>query len=189
MSTRMVHRPARAARPLSTMDPLVLDSPPQLPDGKSAMGMQALLPMAGAGVAMSMMMFLRGSAFAALGAVVMVAALAAAGVMYLTQPGRPAGSGAAQRERYQDYLEELREELREQEQERRQRANLLDPPAAPVRHRARPGPAVGAPPRRRRLPPGAGRHRWLPVHARSSSREQGSASHPPDPFMLNEARR
>ena len=49
MSTRMVHRPTRMARPASTMDLLVLDAPPQLPDGRSAVGLQALLPMAGRG--------------------------------------------------------------------------------------------------------------------------------------------
>lgn len=130
MSTRMVHRPTRMARPASTMDPLVLDAPPQLPDGRSAVGLQALLPMAGAGVAMSMMMFMRGSGFAALGAVVMVVALAAAGAMYLTQLGKAGRQRRVQRERYQDYLEELREQLREDEQRLQEQATVLDPPVS-----------------------------------------------------------
>ena len=76
---------------------------------------------------MSMMMFMRGSGFAALGAVVMVVALAAAGAMYLTQLGKAGRQRRVQRERYQDYLEELREQLREDEQRLQEQATVLDP--------------------------------------------------------------
>ncbi|MEU7926598.1 type VII secretion protein EccCa [Micromonospora sp. NPDC049107] len=188
MSTRMVHRPARMARPMSTMDPLVLDPPPQLPDGRSAMGLQALLPMAGAGVAMSMMMFLRGSGFAALGAVVMVAALGAAGAMYLTQLGKAGRQRRAQRERYQDYLEELRDQLRESEQRMRTEASLLDPPVNRLLDVIRSPARLWE--RRRadidflhvRLGVGA-----LPVRP-IELREQSTPTNPLDPFMRHEAR-
>ncbi|MET8083996.1 type VII secretion protein EccCa [Micromonospora sp. NPDC005237] len=188
MSTRMVHRPARMARPMAAMDPLVLDPPPQLPDGKSAMGLQALLPMAGAGVAMSMMMFLRGSGFAALGAVVMVAALGAAGAMYLTQLGKAGRQRRAQRERYQDYLEELRDQLRETEQRLREEANLLDPPVNRLLDVIRSPARLWE--RRRadidflhvRLGMGS-----LPVRT-IELREQSTPTNPLDPFMRHEAR-
>lgn len=188
MSTRMVHRPARMARPMSAPDALVLDPPPQLPDGRSAMGLQALLPMAGAGVAMSMMMFLRGSGFAALGAVVMVAALAAAGAMYLTQLGKAGRQRRAQRERYQDYLEELRDQLRETEQRLREEASLLDPPVNRLLDVIRSPARLWE--RRRadidflhvRLGVGA-----LPVRP-IELREQSTPTNPLDPFMRHEAR-
>ena len=69
-----------------------MSPPPTLPDGQVGIGVQSLIPMAGAGVAMSMMMFLRGSGFAALGAVVLVVALGAAGV----DVPHPARQGRAQ---------------------------------------------------------------------------------------------
>ncbi|MGC4746909.1 type VII secretion protein EccCa [Micromonospora sp. DT201] len=188
MSTRTVHRPTRMARPLSAMDPVVLDSPPQLPDGKSAMGLQALLPMAGAGVAMSMMMFLRGSGFAALGAVVMVVALGAAGAMYLSQLGKAGRQRRAQRERYQDYLEELREQLRDDEQRLQEQASLLDPPVTQLLDVIRSPARLWE--RRRadidflRVRVGMGAMPVRPIELR----EQSTPTNPLDPFMRHEAR-
>jgi ESX secretion system protein EccC len=188
MSTRLVHRPTRVVRPLSEAEPLTLDPPPALPEGRGgAVGVQALIPMAGAGVSMSMMMFLRGSNFAALGAVVMLVSLAAAAVMYVTQQGRAARKRRAQREQYQNYLEELREDLVGTERALQSEASRLDPPVTrlldvvrdPARRwerrradldflRVRVG--VGAlPSRPMRLP------------------DQGSQSSPTDPFMRQEA--
>lgn len=187
MSTRMVHRPTRMARPTSTMDPLVLDAPPQLPDGRSAVGLQALLPMAGAGVAMSMMMFMRGSGFAALGAVVMVVALAAAGAMYLTQLGKAGRQRRVQRERYQDYLEELREQLREDEQRLQEQATVLDPPVSRLLDVVRSPARLWE--RRRadidflRVRVGMGALPVRPIQLR----EQSTPTNPLDPFMRHEA--
>jgi S-DNA-T family DNA segregation ATPase FtsK/SpoIIIE len=187
MSTRLVHRPTRVARPLSTVEPLVVDPPPQLPDGKGGVGMQALLPMAGAGVAMAMMMFLRGSGFAALGAVVMVAALVGAGAMYVSQLGKAGRQRRAQRERYQNYLEELRETLRESEQRMQADANVLDPPVNRLLDVVRSPARLWE--RRRadidflRVRIGVGA---LPLR-RMQLRDQANASDPVDPFMRHEA--
>jgi S-DNA-T family DNA segregation ATPase FtsK/SpoIIIE len=187
MSTRLVHRPTRVVRPLSAADPLVLDPPPQLPDGKSGGGMQALLPMAGAGIAMSMMMFLRGSGFAALGAVVMVAALVGAGAMYLSQLGKAGRQRRSQRERYQNYLEELREQLREHEQRLQADANVLDPPVTRLLDVVRSPARLWE--RRRadidflRVRMGTGALPLRPIKLR----DQSNASNPVDPFMRHEA--
>ena len=79
---------------------------------------------------MSMMMFLRGSGFAALGAVILVVSLGAAGVLYITQRGQAGRKRRAQRELYVTYLEEMRDDLRERELAFRERSVRLDPPAA-----------------------------------------------------------
>ena len=187
MTTRVVHRPTRAVRPLTAEDPQVVDEPPALPDGKTASGVQSLIPMVGAGAAMTMMMFLRGSGFAALGAVVMVVALGAAGVFYFTQRGQATRKRRTQREHYLDYLEELREQLREHEQLLRDRAVLLDPPAAHLLGVVRDPARLWE--RRRadvdflrvRLGTGA-----LPVRS-VQMREQGSSANRPDPFMRRQA--
>ncbi|GAA4943704.1 type VII secretion protein EccC [Actinoplanes utahensis] len=188
MSTRVVHRPTRVVRPLSEAEPLILDPPPALPDGRAGtVGIQALIPMAGAGVAMSMMMFLRGSGFAALGAVVMLVSLGAAAVLYVTQQGRAARKRRAQREQYQDYLEELREDLRGREHAFRQEASRLDPPVARlldvVRDPARRWERRRADPDFLRVRVGLGA---LPAQ-RIRLPDQGSQSNPTDPFMRREA--
>ncbi|KOX13549.1 cell division protein FtsK [Saccharothrix sp. NRRL B-16348] len=187
MTTRVVHRPTRVVRPLTAEDPLVMDSPPVLPEGKAASGIQTLIPMVGAGAAMTMMLFLRGSGFAALGAVVMVVALGAAGVFYFTQRGQATRKRRAQRERYLEYLEELREQLRGYEGELRERAVLLDPPTSHLLGVLRDPARLWE--RRRadvdflrvRLGTGA-----LPVRS-VQMREQGSSTNPTDPFMRQQA--
>ncbi|GGM10456.1 type VII secretion protein EccCa [Micromonospora yangpuensis] len=187
MTTRIVHRPARVVRPVSTLEPVLLEPPPQLPDGRSTSGLQSLLPMAGAGVAMSMMMFLRGSGFAALGAVVMVVALAAAAAMYLTQLGRAGRQRRGRRERYQDRLEELRERLRADEQRLQEQGNLLDPPVIRLLDVIRSPARLWE--RRRtdvdflRVRVGSGALPVRPVRLR----EESSSTEPPDPFMRQEA--
>ena len=188
MSTRMVHRPARVVRPAPEADPLVLDPPPALPDGRTgAVGVQALIPMAGAGVAMSMMLFLRGSGFAALGAVVMLVSLGAGAVLYVTQHGRAARQRRAQREQYQDYLEQLREELRAHESAARREASRLDPPVTRlldvIRDPARRWERRRADPDFLRVRVGAGA---LPAR-QIRLPDQGSQSNPTDPFMRREA--
>lgn len=188
MTTRVVHRPARAVQPIATGDALVMSPPPTLPEGKATSGVQSLIPLAGAGVAMSMMMFLRGSGFAAFGAVIMVASLGAAGVFYFTQRGQATRKRKAQRERYLDYLEELREELRQDEQAFRERSARRDPPTDHLLD------VVTDPSRlweRRRadidflrVRVGAGS---LPVRE-IQLREEGTLLNPTDPFMRAEAR-
>jgi S-DNA-T family DNA segregation ATPase FtsK/SpoIIIE len=129
MTSRVVHRPARTVRPPSDEEPLTVAAPPTLPEGKSGSGgMAMMLPMGGAAVAMSMMMFFRGSGFAALGALVMVVVVVGYGVFYLSQRGQSGRKRRQARERYLGYLERLREDLRADEQKRQARARQTAPP-------------------------------------------------------------
>lgn len=188
MTTRVVHRPARTVRPIAAEDALVMSPPPTLPEGKATTGVQSLIPLAGAGVAMSMMMFLRGSGFAVFGAVIMVASLGAAGIFYFTQRGQATRKRKAQRERYLDYLEELREELHQYEQRFRERSARPDPPAGHLLDIITDPARLWE--RRRsdldflRLRIGIGP---LPVRE-IQMREEGTLINPTDPFMRAEAR-
>ncbi|TVT61602.1 type VII secretion protein EccCa [Amycolatopsis rhizosphaerae] len=130
MTTRLVHRPARVVQPQTTEPPLVMSPPPTLPEGKTASGLQGLIPLVGSVASMSMMMFMRGSQFAGIGAVLMVVSLSAGVLFYFTQRGKATRQRREQRERYMDYLEELREELRDHERDSRTAAIHRDPPAA-----------------------------------------------------------
>ncbi|MGQ0777605.1 MAG: type VII secretion protein EccCa [Pseudonocardiales bacterium] len=187
MTTRVVHRPARTVHPLAAEQPLTMSPPPVLPEGKTASGMQSLIPLAGAGVAMSMMMFLRGSGFAALGAVIMVVSLGAAGVFYVTQRGQATRKRKAQRERYLDYLEELREELLHHEQDFRERSARPDPPVSHLFDVVRDPARLWE--RRRadidflRVRIGTGA---LPLRE-IQMRDEGTLVNPTDPFMRFEA--
>lgn len=166
----------------------MVDAPPVMPDGKSGSGVQSLLPMAGIGVSMTVMLFARGSGYAALGAVVMVAAVVAAVAFYLSQRGQAGRKRRQHRERYLDYLEELREELREWEQDFRVAAERPDPAPSQLLD------VVANPARlweRRRTDPdflrvrvGSGGVAARTVQVKS----EASASNPGDPFMVAEAR-
>lgn len=188
MTARLVHRPARTVRPLGQEEPLDVNPPPMLPEGKTAAGIQGLLPMAGAAASMTMMMFFRGSGFAALGAVVMLVSVSAAALFYFTQRGQATRKRKQQRERYLDYLEELREDLRDWEQRYRDRAWLPNPPAGQLLD------VIGDPARlweRRRRDNDFLRVRIglgaMPVRE-TRMRIEGTPVNPTDPFMLAEAR-
>nr|WP_221316514.1 type VII secretion protein EccCa [Saccharopolyspora gloriosae] len=182
----MVHRPARTVRPIEDQAPLDLDPPPLLPEGKTAAGVQALLPMAGAAAAMVMMMFFR-SGFAALGAVVMLVSVCAAGVFYFTQRGQATRKRRQQRERYLDHLEELREDLRGWEKTFQTRAAVPDPPVGSLLDLVHDPARLWE--RRRRdgdfllLRVGSG-HRQV---RELRMRVEGTPVNPTDPFMLAEA--
>ncbi|MBN1172975.1 MAG: type VII secretion protein EccC, partial [Micromonosporaceae bacterium] len=187
MTTRLIHRPARAMCPSPPAGPVTVEPPPLLPEGKAISGIQSLIPMAGAGAAMSMMMFLRGSGFAALGAVIIVVSLTAAGVFYLSQRGRATRQRRSHRERYLDHLERVRERLRGEEQELRGQAHRLDPPVTGLLD------IVRDPARRwerRRLDSDFLRVRVgvgeLPARELQLS-DQGTLTNPTDPFMRQEA--
>jgi S-DNA-T family DNA segregation ATPase FtsK/SpoIIIE len=187
VASRLVHRPARTVRPVSAAPPEPIAPPPVLPDGRSGPNVVSLLPLAGAGGAMAMMMFIRGSVFAALGAVILVVALGAAAAFYLTQRGQGARRRRAQRELYLDHLEELRERLRDEEEALRRRLLRPDPPLShlldvvtdPARRweRRRADPDF----LRVRLGTGALTVRELPM------RDEGTPVAPTDPFMRSEA--
>lgn len=187
MTTRVVHRPARTVDPLPPQQPLTISPPPLLPEGKATSGIPSLIPLAGSAAGMSMMMFLRGPGFAVWGAVIMVVTLVGAGVLQLTQRGQATRRRKAQRERYLDYLEDLREELLRHEQKFRQRCGHRDPPVSAlldiVRDPARLWERRRADPDFLCLRIGTGA---LPLCQLQLS-DQGTLANPTDPFMKSEA--
>ncbi len=108
MTQRLVHLPARATRPSLPPAPRTIEPPPNLPEGKTGTPATALLPMAGVLSSVVMMTVVRSSRFAGLGAVVLVVALLGAVALFLSQRGK---AQRQRRERYLEYLEELRAEL------------------------------------------------------------------------------
>jgi S-DNA-T family DNA segregation ATPase FtsK/SpoIIIE len=190
MTQRIVHRPARSTRPLEPSPARTVEAPPNLPEGKVGNAATALLPMAGVVSSVVMMTVIRNSQFAALGAIVLVVALFGALALFLSQRGRAQRTRRVQRERYLEYLEELREELGAAERERRARARLLDPPPSALYDLIRDPARLWE---RRRQDPDFLRPRLgtgtVPVQELVIGQSGvGGVLTPPDPFMLNEAR-
>ncbi|MGP4109551.1 type VII secretion protein EccCb [Streptomyces sp. 4N509B] len=189
MSTRQVHRPARATRPLPAPAERHVEPPPNLPEGRAGSAATSLLPMMGVMGSVVMMTVVRSSQFAALGAIVLVIAVVGGAVFFLSQRGRAQRTRRAQRERYLEYLEELREELAAEDRARRAAARRLDPLPEALYDVVR-DPARRWERRREdedflrvRLATGE-----VPVRRLSLTRASGSTVlTPPDPFMLNEA--
>ncbi len=190
MTQQIVHRPARATRPLSPAEPRTIEAPPNLPEGKIGNAATALLPMAGVLSSVVLMTVIRNSQFAAIGAIVLVVALLGAVALFLSQRGKAQRTRRIQRERYLEYLEEQREELGAAERERRRQSRLLNPPPEALYDLVR-DPARLWERRRQdadflRVRAGTG-----DVPAQELTIGQNSAGGvltPPDPFMLNEAR-
>ncbi|GAA3788338.1 type VII secretion protein EccC [Streptomyces coacervatus] len=190
MTQHLIHRPARATRPLPATRARTIEPPPNLPEGKMGTAATALLPMAGVMSSVVMMTVIRSSQFAGLGAVVLVIALLGAVALFLSQRGKAQRQRRVQRERYLEYLEELREELGTAERARRRTARELNPPPSALYDLVRDPARLWE--RRRtdadflRVRIGIG-----DVPVQDVVVGQNSASGvltPPDPFMLNEAR-
>ncbi|MFF7734892.1 type VII secretion protein EccCa [Streptomyces sp. NPDC007984] len=190
MTQQVIHRPARSTRPLDPAAPRTIEAPPNLPEGKVGNAATALLPMAGVVSSVVLMTVIRNSQFAAIGALVLVVALLGAVALFLSQRGKAQRTRRVQRERYLEYLEELREELGAAERERRQAARELNPPPEALYD------VVRDPARlwERRRPDadfllvraGTGD---VPAHVLTIAQNStGGVLTPPDPFMLNEAR-
>ncbi|MFD0447068.1 hypothetical protein ACFQ10_39545 [Streptomyces indonesiensis] len=188
MTTRLVHRPARATRPLPEPEPRTIEAPPNLPEGKAAGAAMSLLPIAGVMSSVVMMTVLRSGQFAAIGALVLVVTVVGALVLLFSQRGRAQRTRRQQRERYLEYLEELREELGAEERAWRATARLLDPPPQAlydvVRDPARLWERRRTDPDFLRVRIGTGE---MPLRPLTVARQSGSVLTPPDPFMLNEA--
>ncbi|WP_406839341.1 type VII secretion protein EccCa [Streptomyces sp. AHU1] len=190
MTQRLIHRPARSTRPLAPARPRTIEPPPNLPEGRTGNAATALLPMAGVISSVVMMTIIRNSQFAALGAVVLVFALLGAVALFLSQRGKAQRTRRTQRERYLDYLEELREEFGTGERELRRRSRVLNPPPEALYDLVR-DPARLWERRRQdtdflRVRVGTGD---VPVQELAvGENSTGGALTPPDPFMLNEAR-
>ncbi|MGW2746857.1 type VII secretion protein EccCa [Streptomyces sp. NPDC001450] len=190
MTQHPVHRPARSTRPLLPPPARTIEPPPNLPEGRTGSPATALLPMAGVMSSVVMMTVIRSSQFAGLGAVVLVVALLGAVALFLSQRGKAQRQRRVQRERYLEYLEELRAELGAAERERRRAARFLHPAPAALYDVVRDPARLWE--RRRtdadflHVRVGVGD---VPVQELTIARQAaGGVLTPPDPFMLNEAR-
>ncbi|MEU1001722.1 type VII secretion protein EccCa [Streptomyces tibetensis] len=190
MTQQLIHRPARSTRPLDPAAPRTIEAPPNLPEGKVGNAATALLPMAGVVSSVVLMTVIRNSQFAAIGALVLVVALLGAVALFLSQRGKAQRTRRVQRERYLEYLEELREELGAAERARRQAARELNPPPAALYDLVRNPARLWE---RRRQDPDFLHPRLgtgdVPAHDLTIAQNStGGVLTPPDPFMLNEAR-
>jgi DNA segregation ATPase FtsK/SpoIIIE, S-DNA-T family len=185
---RLVHRPARVVHPAGQAGPLGIEAPPTLPEGRSSNPVQALLPVAGATSSLGMMLVFRNPAMLAVGALIMLVTVFGGLAMLLSQSGQAARQRRQQRDRYLEYLEELRQRAAAEEHQERAAATALDPPPAAlfdvVRDPARRWERRRADPDFLRVRVGVG-----PVPARPLVLADGGSSlRPTDPFMLAEAR-
>ncbi|NJQ03894.1 type VII secretion protein EccCa [Streptomyces zingiberis] len=188
MTTRLIHRPARTARPAPAPAARTIEAPPNLPEGRTGSGAMALLPMAGVMSSVVMMTVVRNSQFAVIGAVVLVVAVLGGVGMLVSQRGKAQRTRRRQRERYLEYLEELREELAAEERRLRDTARVLNPPPAALYDIVRDPSRLWE---RRRLDAdflavrvGTGE---MPLRPLTVGQQSGSVLTPPDRFMLNEA--
>lgn len=189
MTVRIVHRPARTVQPLAAQETREVEAPPTLPEAGGVGGQVfAILPIVGMMGSLTVMTVLRNPAFIALGAVMLVAAVLVGAALLLSRRGQVTRQRRNQRERYLEYLEELREELGRAEREARTRARLLDPPPEALYDVVRDPARLWE--RRRRDPD------FLRVRIGTGTMpgaelklgERGTALAPSDPFMLAEAR-
>ncbi|MEV7205924.1 MULTISPECIES: type VII secretion protein EccCb [unclassified Streptomyces] len=190
MTRRLVHRPARSTRPPAPAEPRTIEPPPNLPEGKVGNAATALLPMAGVISSVVLMTVIRNSRFAVIGAVVLVAALFGAVALFLSQRGKAQRTRRVQRERYLEYLEELREEWGREERRRRRVARGLNPPPEALYDLVRDPARLWE---RRRgdadfLHPRLGTGEVPVQELEIGHNHAGGVLTPPDPFMLNEAR-
>ncbi|MEW2434097.1 type VII secretion protein EccCa [Streptomyces caniferus] len=188
MSTRLIHRPARATRPPVASEARVIEAPPNLPEGKAGNIAMSLLPVAGVMSSVVMMTVVRNSQFAGLGAIILVVTVIGSVALVFSQRGKAQRTRRTQREAYLAYLEDLREELSDQERERRERAEILNPPPAALYDIVRDPARLWE--RRRvdgdflRVRVGTGE---MPVRDLEIAQQGSSVLTPPDRFMLNEA--
>jgi S-DNA-T family DNA segregation ATPase FtsK/SpoIIIE len=188
VTTRIVHRPARTVHPPAGPGTRQVEAPPTLPDGQGGGNqLMSILPMVGMMGSLTMMTVLRNPAFMGLGAVMLVVAVLAGAGMLLSRRGQTGRQRRAQRERYLDYLEELRESLSRSEREMRVRARLLDPPTEALYDIVRDPTRLWERRRRHtdflRVRIGTGSMPGDPL----TLGEHGSALAPTDPFMASEA--
>lgn len=188
MSTRLIHRPARATRPPAASEARVIEAPPNLPEGKAGNIAMSLLPVAGVMSSVVMMTVVRNSQFAGLGAIILVVTVIGSVALVFSQRGKAQRTRRTQREAYLAYLEDLREELSAEERQRRERADVLNPPPPALYDIVRDPARLWE--RRRvdgdflQVRVGTGE---MPVRDLHIAQQGSSVLTPPDRFMLNEA--
>jgi DNA segregation ATPase FtsK/SpoIIIE, S-DNA-T family len=136
MTLRLVHRPTRITRPISSDEAETIASPPTITDGHvSGLPLQSFLPVIGALSSVVMIVVLRNSnpVFLVVGGLLLVVALIGGLAMALSHRGSASRTRRTQREHYLDFLEKLRARMRVKGREVRAAAAQLDPePAALV---------------------------------------------------------
>lgn len=131
MTTTLVHRPARHAVEDPGESPLVIATPPQLPDNPPATSSSAMIVMpiiTGSGSLLMTITFGNRPLYAVAGVLIMLASVAVGIVMFLTQHNGPRKRIREQRERYLDYLDHLRETVRDVASIQRRAGAFRHPP-------------------------------------------------------------
>lgn len=122
-----MHRPARTAPSAPRIDEREVELPPTLPEDDGAGNILMLVPMLGAGASMTLMMLFRGSALAAVGALVMILTVIAFVLLYLSNRGRAIRRRRMLRDRYLTYLDREGSDLKDAERERVRLIRGADP--------------------------------------------------------------
>jgi len=126
----IVHRPVRTVEPVVRTQPQPMAPPPQLPQAQTGgLPIQTLLPVLGAVSSMVMMTLSRGSnpVYLIVGSLVFVVALVSGLAMAFTTRARATRARKLGRERYLDYLEDLRSSMRAMADETRLAATRTHP--------------------------------------------------------------
>ncbi|MFF5626914.1 type VII secretion protein EccCa [Microbacterium sp. NPDC012755] len=129
MNVRHIHRPARIEAPLARPEPRVIAAPPQQGDAvPGGIPLRTLLPVFGSLSSIIMIVVLRANPImVVVGALVLTVALVGGIGMAVGQRGQVARARLRERERYLDYLEDLRGELRGQQDRARTQALRIHP--------------------------------------------------------------
>ncbi|GAA1131854.1 type VII secretion protein EccCa [Microbacterium aurantiacum] len=131
MSVHVVHRPARITEPVEAPADITLAPPPPIGEGSTGFPIQSLLPVVGSLSSITMIVLLRNNPImVVVGAVILVVALVGGVGMAFSARGNAARQRRVQRERYLDYLEELRADVRETADAHREATRRLHPDPA-----------------------------------------------------------
>jgi len=116
VSVKLLERPARYVPEDPGHEPLVIASPPQMPENSPSGASSAMIIMpiiTGSGSLMMSITLGHRPLMAAVGAIVMIASVIVGIFMFTSQQGGARKQIREQRERYLDYLDQLREKVRE----------------------------------------------------------------------------
>ena len=128
MTIRLVHRPARIARPPEPAPPREVAAPPRTPDDAQGFPLQMLLPVIGAMSSVVMITVLRTNPIMVLVAALIFTVAVVGGVgMALSQRGQAGRRRRVQRENFLTYLEDRRTELRREGESAREEAIRAEP--------------------------------------------------------------
>ncbi|MGH8882172.1 MAG: type VII secretion protein EccC, partial [Stackebrandtia sp.] len=130
MGTTLLHRPARIPVPETSDKPIQVAAPPTLPDGGGGhmnMAMVLMPMMSGSGGLMMALTNFNRPLFAAAGLLMLVASIGLGVVMWISMRIGPKKRLREQRERYLDYLDDMRTVLRRASRAQ-QRSNELKYP-------------------------------------------------------------